>query len=217
MKRFFLLVIVGVVTAASLWAINPGNLNSVTFYNNTGFDIWYLFFSPGDSNQWGADILGSTRTLDDGEEVGFFVHYPDRCNQFDFMAIDEDGDAYFIWDYQICDGREEFIEITLADYEPGEAVQLDFAEVSLMNDTPYDMYYVFVSPSDSQMWGIDMLDEFTILEPDDVLSLAIPVSKSQTLFDILAVDEDADRYVFRIELNNQQSSYRWAIEMSYLQ
>lgn len=217
MKRTVLTILVATLLVGSLGAMNPEELNSITFYNNSGFDIWYLFFSPGDSDEWGADILGTTRTLDDGQEVEFYLHYPERCNTFDFMAIDEDGDSYFVWDYEICDGKPAAIEITLDHYDPNGTASFNFTEVTLRNDTPYEMYFVFFSPSDSEMWGVDMLDAQTILGPNDQLSLAVPVSKSTVSYDVLAVDEDTDDYSFRVELNSSQSTYTWPIEMSDLQ
>lgn len=219
MKRSLrILVLAAVMLAATTasFAIDPDNLNRVTFVNNTGYDIWYLFFSPGDSDYWGADILGTTRTLDDGEEVSFFIHYPERSNAFDFMAIDEDGDAYFIWDYEITDGTSATIEVTLADYD-GDYDMPDLTEVNLTNTTGYDMWYIFFSPGDSSMWGVDMLDDETILYDGETLSLYVPVSSSTTRYDFHSVDEDRDGYEFWVELSNRQESYTFNIELSDLQ
>ena len=120
MKKFTLSVIFICILAlfsAPAFAFDSDNLNSVTVYNETGFDIWYLHVSPEDSEGWGADVLGSERTLDDGEYLGFYILYPNECNSFDIMAIDEDGDSYIIWDYEFCDGYEEELEITLDDLD----------------------------------------------------------------------------------------------------
>lgn len=219
MRRFarsLVLVAVLLVAATTAFAVNPDNLNRVTFINSTGYDIWYLFFSPGDSEYWGADILGTTRTLDDGEKVGFYIHYPDTTNAFDFMAIDEDGDAYFIWDYEITDGEPAVVEITLANFDGGYEMP-DLAEVTLTNVTGYDMWYIFFSPGDSMMWGVDMLDDETILSDGESLSLYVPVSSDTTQYDFQGVDEDEDEYSFWVELNNKSAEYEFMIELSDLQ
>ncbi|MFW5685747.1 MAG: hypothetical protein ACOC0O_03750 [Spirochaetota bacterium] len=205
-----------VIVAGGAFAIDPANLNRVTFVNDTGYDIIYLFFSPGDSEYWGADVLGTTRTLDDGEKVGFYIHYPEHSNNFDFMAIDEDGDAYLIWDYEIDDSGPATIEITLDHLEGGYDIP-ELATVNLVNESGYDMWYVFFSPGDSSMWGIDMLDDETILETGETLSLFVPVSSNTTRYDFQSVDEDEDVYMFSVELSNAQSEYAWAIELSDLQ
>lgn len=205
------ILLLAVTTGAA--AIDPANLNRITFVNNTGYDIVYLFFSPGDSDYWGADILGTTRTLDDGEKVGFYIHYPDSTNAFDFLAIDEDGDAYIIWDYEITDGDAAVIEVTLDDLEGGYDLPA-LATVNLINETGYDIWYVFFSPGDSRMWGIDMLDDETILESEEMLSLYVPVTDTATRYDFQGVDVDEDAYEFWVELSNAQSEYTYAIEFS---
>ena len=210
------IAVLALVVASAAFGIDPDNLNRVTIVNNTGYDIWYLFLSPGDSEYWGADILGTTRTLDDGEKLGFYIHYPDYSNAFDFMAIDEDGDAYFIWDYVISDDRAATVEITLADYDGGYDMP-DLAELELTNDTGYDMWYVFLSPGDSSMWGVDMLDDETILFDGESLSLFVPVSREVVRYDFQGVDEDEDVYEFWVELSNRQDEYSFLIELSDLQ
>jgi hypothetical protein len=204
------------LVGSAAFGIDPDNLNRVTFENNTGYDIIYLFFSPEDSEHWGADILGTTRTLDDGEELSFYIHYPDYSNAFDFMAIDEDGDAYFIWDFVMRDDREATIEITLADYD-GSFDMPDLTEVYLTNVTGYDMWYVFFSPGDSSMWGVDMLDDETILFDGETVSLYVPVSTTAVRYDFQGIDEDEDVYEFFVELSNQQDAYDFEIELSDLQ
>ncbi|MFW5742930.1 MAG: hypothetical protein ACOC2D_06595 [Spirochaetota bacterium] len=203
------------VVATSAAAIDPANLNRITFVNKTGYDIVYLFFSPGDSDYWGADLLGTTRTLDDGEKVGFYIHHPDATNAFDFLAIDEDGDAYIIWDYEITDGDSAVIEVTLEDLEGGYDLPA-LATVDLINDTGYDIWFAFFSPGDSRVWGIDMLDDETILEPDETLSLLVPVTDTATRYDFHGVDVDEDAYEFWVELSDAQSEYTYAIEFSDL-
>lgn len=213
--RIIAVAALALLVASAAFGINPDNLNRVTFVNHTGYDIWYLFFSPEDSEYWGADILGTTRTLDDGEKLTFYIHYPEYSNAFDFMAIDLDGDAYLIWDYVISDDRAAMIEITLADYDGGFDMP-DLAEVELTNVTGYDMWYVFFSPGDSSMWGVDMLDEETILSDGETLSLYVPVSRSATRYDFQGVDEDEDVYEFWMELSNREDVYDFLIELSDL-
>jgi len=214
-RKWIVVALILLVTAGA-FGIDPANLNRVTFVNNSGYDFVYLFFSPGDSEYWGADVLGTTRTLDDGEKVSFFIHYPEFSNEFDFLAIDEDGDAYIIWNYEISDAEPAVIEVTLADFEGGYDLP-DLARVNLTNSTGYDMWYVMFSPGDSVMWGIDMLDDETILEAGDTLSILVPVSDAPVAYDVHTVDEDIDSYEFRVELSNARLEYSYAIEPGDIQ
>lgn len=215
MKRTLLIISIALLPAL-LFAFNPDELNTVEFINETGFDIVYLFFSPADSGYWGPDILGSSRILEDGGSLGFYIHYPDACNDFDFMAVDEDGDAYVLWDQSICDSSPATLRITLDNLDFDVATSMDFVEMNLVSDIDYDIYFAFVSPGDSRMFGVDMLDEDTILHTDEALSLVVPASSDPTRYDIMAVDEDMDTYSFAVELTNAQSEWTWEIEMSDL-
>ena len=215
LRRFAIAVAMVAFVTTQGFSFDPADLNRVTFVNRTGYDFVYLFFSPGDSEYWGPDILGTTRTLDNGERLSYFISYPDRSNTFDFLAIDVDGDAYIIWDYVIRDGRESVIEITFDSFD-GVYDLASLAMVNLRNDTGYDMYYVFLSPGDSNMWGIDMLDATTVLSTGETLSLFVPVDDTSR-YDFMGVDEDGDVYEFWIELRPDQMEYTFAIELSDMQ
>ena len=193
--------------------INPEHLNLVTFENRTGGTIKYLFLSPGDSNFWSTDILGSSRVLNEDSSIGFYIHYPNECDDFDFMAIDTAGNAFVLYDFRICDGTEPKIPLysnALQDSAP----EMDLGEVTIVNDTGYDIHYLFFSPSDSQMWGVDQLDMDTILTPGQSVSLLLPLESYEVSYDVQAVDEDTDSYTFSVSLDNSENAYQVAVEMS---
>jgi hypothetical protein len=189
-------------------------LNLVTFVNYTNNDIEFIFLSPGDSDHWGPEILGAERILEAGDSLGFWILYPDECNEFDIMAIDEDGNTAIIYDYTICDGLEEEIEITKKDMRD-DTPDIDFVTVYVENDT-IDVWYVFISPSDSEMWGVDYLDETTILEMEDSVGFLFPVTDETTTYDLMAVDEDLDTYSFSFEVDYSTDEDTFLIEISDL-
>ena len=189
-------------------------LNLVTFVNYTNNDIEFIFLSPGDSDYWGPEILGAERILEAGDSLGFWILYPDECNEFDIMAIDEDGNTAIIYDYTICDGLEEEIEITKKDMRD-DAPDIDFVTVYVENDT-IDVWYVFISPSDSEMWGVDYLDETTILEMEDSVGFLFPVTDETITYDLMAVDEDLDTYSFSFEVDYSTDEDTFLIEISDL-
>ena len=206
------LVLIALVGARA-FAVDPANLNRVTVANETGYNVNDLFFSPSDSNLWGADILGSSRTLNNGEEATFFIHYPNRSNSFDILAIDEDGDAYLIPDFVITDGTPALLEITFDEYQ-GSYDMDQLARVDLTNDSGYDMWYIFFSPGDSEMWGVDMLGGTEILGDGETLSLFVQVDDAADRYDVLGVDEDEDLYGFSVEVSNEQTAIEYLIELT---
>ncbi len=218
-----IMAIATVMLLGILWAV-PAQINdilsqttSVEIVNNTGFDIYNIFFSPADSNSWGPDVLDSTTIMETGDSVKFLVHHPERCNNFDFMAVDEDNDAYYIWETAICDDRDNIIELTLDDYSGEQAPDYDLVEVAFGNETAYAMWLLFISPSDSSYLGVDFLGSSTIMGPGDTISMYVPAGSVEVVYDVIAFDEDGDRYQFQVGVDNSRSSVSWPIEMSDLQ
>lgn len=208
-------VLLGFTAAADAQGINPEHLNLVTVENRTGGTVEYLFLSPGDSDYWSTDILGSTRVLSDDDDLGFYIHYPNECDDFDFMAIDKDGNAFILWDYQICDGAEAVIPL-YSDAMQESAPDMDLGEITIVNETGYDIHYLFFSPSDSQMWGVDQLDKDTILTTGQSVSLLLPLQEYDVSYDVQAVDEDTDTYTFSVTMDNSNDAYTVSVEPSDL-
>ncbi|MGD8340285.1 MAG: hypothetical protein PVH89_05850 [Gammaproteobacteria bacterium] len=181
-------------------AVDPDNLNLITFENRTGDDIQFIFLSPSDSEYWGTDILGSTRVLHDDDDLGFFIHYPDRCNDFDIYAVGSDDRAYLVYGHEICDGKPSEVRLTRRNLRD-DAPDFAYTTVELANDTDYEIWYLFFSPGDSNMWGVDQLDKDTILYPGDSMQLLLPAGKEDVRYDVRAVDEDEDTYTFYVEVS----------------
>ena len=183
-----------------LFAFDPAWLNSMVFFNGTSNDIEYIFMSPGDSDFWGPEILNSERVLESRDNLGFYIYYPDECNDFDILAIDSNGDALYIYEYEICDGVEETIAFSKRDMAE-EAPDFDFMELEIYNQIETEIYYMFVSPADSNMYGVDLLDEVTTILPGDTLSLLVPIGDDIVDYDFMAVDEYNDTYSFSYSLD----------------
>ena len=166
--------------------------NLIEFRNKTDKDIYYLFFSPGDSEYWGPDVLGNSRTLDAGESVEFFISYPEYSAEFDFMAIDEEGNIFELYNMEINDDSEARIVINdsqITDYWDLDDLENQLITLEINNYTGFEIYYLFISPSDSQAYGIDFMDSETTLFPDDAVSVLLLKSNADIEYDIQAVDE----------------------------
>ncbi len=65
--------------------------------NNTGgWDIYYAYISPSDSDQWGNDWLGSD-VMSSGETWEF----PVSNGTWDIRLVDEDGDNYILYNVPV--------------------------------------------------------------------------------------------------------------------
>jgi hypothetical protein len=67
--------------------------------NKTGFDIYYLYVSPGKAKTWEEDVLGKD-VLKNGQTVRVTVNGA-KSEYFDIRAEDEDGDTYTLWNVDI--------------------------------------------------------------------------------------------------------------------
>lgn len=201
MKKIPIILVLAVFCLFALPAFDEYELNTITFYNDTGYDIYYIFLSPGDSEYWGPEILGAERVLGDGESLGFYIHYPDYTNTFDIMAIDDDGYTFTLWDYEISDDAPAELTFSFEDLLD-DPPDLGFITLNLTNET-VPVYYLFVSPEDSRMWGVDLLDETTILGSEQTFSVLVPVSSTTDTYNVMAIDEDLDEYYFDLHLNER--------------
>ena len=206
MKKILIVSLFILVMAVAGYSFDSSELNNVQFVNRTDGTIVYLFLSPSDSGYWGPDVLGSSRTLDNGDSLGFYLHYPDTCNEFDIMAINGNDDAFILWNYEICDGQSERIVISGDDFTDSPP-DFDYVYLEITNTVSYDMHYIFVSPSDSNMWGADLLDESTILYEDETLSVLVPSSSSSVTYDFMGIDEDMDKYRATITVSDNDVYY----------
>ncbi len=201
--RKAILIPLFILAAFSLWGQSE-YYNTIEFRNNTSGEILYLFFSPSDSGYWGPDVLGDSRTLMSKQSVEFYISYPDETNSFDFMGIDEFGNIYEIYDEPITDGEAAVIVINKS--SKTDEIDLDILGemllgLEIVNSTGKEIYFLFISPADSQMYGIDFLDSMTTVMPDDSVSVLLFSNDTETDFDIQAWDEDDNSYSFSLSLD----------------
>ncbi|MGA1530314.1 MAG: argininosuccinate lyase [Kiritimatiellia bacterium] len=71
---------------------------------------------------------------------------------------------------------------------PALALNLDF---ELANETGVDIYEIYISPSEMDEWGDDILED-DILEDGDVLDVSFDPYEESELWDIMVVDGDGN-------------------------
>jgi hypothetical protein len=210
-------LVLAAFVAASVFGFDSDKLNKVTFKNTSGNKIQMIFLSPGDSDYWGPEIIGAQYVLKDGGTIGFYVHYPEESFTFDVMAIDEKGNKCELRGLTVSDGMEGTVALSKKNFN-ATAPNLTLATVNLRNATGEDLWFLFLSPSDSDAWGVDLLDEEATLADGDTFSLVIPIGKNKTKYNLMAVNEYGEEYKFNIQLDPNKTSreFNWAIEPSDL-
>ena len=188
------------LAAASAFAFDPGELNKITFENATGARIETIFLSPSDSEYWGPDIVGADFVVKNGGSLGYYIHYPEKTFKFDIMATDEAGHMFEVYNYALTDGKESTITFTQKNLH-NKAPDFTFATLKITNSTDHEMRYLFISPEDSDAWGVDLLDEESTLASGATHSVVIPIGKDKVTYNLMAADENNDEYVFDLTID----------------
>ncbi len=67
---------------------------TVELTNTLDYDINYIFFSPSESDHWGADVMDAETILKKGTTASFLVPVKAREIKYNVMCADEDNDTY---------------------------------------------------------------------------------------------------------------------------
>ena len=184
LKNKVYVILILLLVFSAVWA----SAEDIVVINKTGYDIYYLYISPGDSDDWEEDVLSDT-ILEDGGSIKLSVD-SGSC-VVDIQAVDEDDDSYIKWDFDICERSK--IVLTLDDlYSEDYAGAIQ--DFTILNDTGYDVHYIFISPDYSDDWEEDVLGDEEILPAGESYDVTFSGYGDHCSFDIRLVDEDGDSY-----------------------
>ncbi len=151
-----------------------------------------------------------------GAKIGYFVHYPGKSFKFDIMATDNKGNKFEIHDFVMTDGKEASVTLTKSNLDQ-EAPDFTLATVHIENNTGHELQYLFVSPDDSDAWGVDLLDEETTVPDGEEHSFVLAVGSQKVKYNLMAVDENDDEYKFNMTIDpNKKKEFTWSIDPSDL-
>ncbi|MHB1317644.1 MAG: hypothetical protein ACYCYF_03395 [Anaerolineae bacterium] len=126
----------------------------LTIINDAGVDIWYLFVSPSDAEDWGDDRLGGD-TIPAGDT---YTLTGISDGVYDVQARDaDDNPIQTIWSLTISGSTTQVIE--------EQALMLE-----VYNNSDAPIAELFVSPTDSDSWGEDQLGA-SIIAMEDTYTL----------------------------------------------
>jgi hypothetical protein len=79
--------------------------SEVEFINRSSWDIYELYISASDEDEWGPD------QLEDGilESGGSFLLHSIPCDDYDVLLIDEDGDECVLEEVDLCGDSEQWV------------------------------------------------------------------------------------------------------------
>lgn len=141
--------------------------------NETEEDIWYLYFSPSDSDQWGEDQLGGD-IIPAGES---YILTGISDGTYDIQARDSNNDVI-----------QTTWELVVTSDSVWTILPSEMSTLEINNTSDTEIAYLYLSLTESDSWGPDILN-------GDV----IPVNGSYTIsnieasiYDIRAEDANED-------------------------
>lgn len=168
----------------------------VTFVNETGQTIYFLYASPISADSWGQDLLGNT-VFPAGDV--FRVRLRGR-GSFDVRAIDSNGDEYIVWDWDFSQQRRVVLRqdkfVGVSSSQESRAL----AWLNVRNETNYTVTRIVAIQSGSGEWdsGQVFLDGREMLHNGEEYRLEFDIDDDDSLlFDVMLIDEDGDRYIKR--------------------
>jgi len=184
-------IVMTIVFAANLSAQqNP----SITIVNNTGYTVYYVYISPSDSDYWGQDRLDSDQIIRNGNSVTLRLPYPSsEVSRYDIRLTDSDGDTYTKMNVLLTANAR--IVFTFDDFDRSSAPAQSNPSITIVNNTGYTVYYVYISPTTHTSWGNDRLGSDQVLRNGNYVTLRLPYPLSEvSRYDIRLTDLDGDTY-----------------------
>ncbi|MGC9469194.1 MAG: hypothetical protein ACP5HS_11430 [Anaerolineae bacterium] len=163
--------------------------STLEIVNNSGQEIWYLYVSPADAEEWGEDQLG--------EDI-----IPAGATYM--LSGLSDG----LYDAQVRGENDNAIE-TVWEFEVRGTTTWEvtgMAALEVINTSGTPLSNLFLSPSESESWGEDLLGDETI--PADASYLIEGVEVGD--YDVRVEDSEGElvEAIYNVSLNG---NYYWYV------
>jgi len=168
---------------------------SINIVNKTGYIVYYVYLSPVSSDTWGSDKLGSGILPNNGSFEVDSLPLNDS-SLYDIRLVDKDGDSYTKTSVRLQSNQN--IEFTINDIDSdtssSNTAGNDLPSLRITNRTGYTIYFVYVSSSESNRWGDDVMGD-DVLNNGQSVNVRLPVALStRNKYDIRLKDSDGDTY-----------------------
>ena len=195
MKKKIVLALVILVTVSGIVAAQ--NLPSITIVNNTGKTIRYAYVVVPDGGVMFIDDYGEggwednrlDKNLANGASFSYQLPYPiTQGSEYNIKLVGDGGPIYVKWGVKVTNGmRVVFTASDMEDYRG--------PTITIVNNTGYKIYYLYISPRYSSSWGYDQMGSTEELANGASKSIKLPVHTDiNDTYDIRIKDSDGDTY-----------------------
>jgi len=183
-------------TVQVLCYYSRGAISPIRFVNNTGYTGYYLYIRPTGAVSWGSDVLGTDILRNRGSFSVYSLPISNN-DRYDIRLVDEDDDTYT--KQNVLVRPDQSVVFTFDDFDRGSSIPVnqgnDGPFVTIVNNTGYLVYYLYISPTTSDTWGEDRLASNQTLPNGQSVSVRLPYPLSVTdKYDIMLEDLDGDTY-----------------------
>jgi len=169
--------------------------SGIRITNTTGYTGYSLYIKAAGARQWGSDLLGNN-ILRSGQSFTIPSLPASGNNRYDVRLVDTDEDTYTKLNITIQPNQS--IVFTFSDFDKSPAAGSAANEgplVTIVNNTGYRIYFLYISPTTSDTWGQDRLAASQTIPNGQTASVRLPHPLSVTnKYDIMLEDEDGDTY-----------------------
>ncbi len=163
---------------------------SLEIINDSGRDIWAIYISASDADDWGENRLTDT-VIRDGKS---YVLKGIPAGVYDLQAVDENGEVIeTVWEVEIAEDTYWAV--------------VGGATLEVVNGSTKIVAALYISPSDSDSWGEDWLGGVTLKSGG---SYMVEGLESDTLYDMKAEDGEGNvvEVVYSVPVSG---NYTWYI------
>ena len=184
MKKFFFRIFL-LISFCSLSTAQENRILTIT--NKLDDAIYYLYLSPAEESDWGEDYLGD-EILEVYESISITLP---SSGLYNLMAEDESEKSYRIDGIDL--NKAEALTVSNEDFLPFGGRNPVQKKLRFNNNTGEDIYYLYVSSTNSMYWGEDILND-EILSDGDTYTVELPIDSDYPRHDLLAEGEDGSSY-----------------------
>jgi hypothetical protein len=156
--------------------------------NQSGAEIWYVYISPTEAEDWGEDWLGEEDVIPEGE-THLITGIP--AGTYDIRVEDQLGEAVeIIWEAEIAEDLTWTV--------------LGVGSLKVVNASETDIVYLYIAPTGSDSWGQDWLGEDQVIAAGESYVIEnVPVD----VYDIKATDvEDQNvETLYTVQLSGEDT------------
>jgi hypothetical protein len=182
----------------------------ISMVNESGVDIYELYASPASANDWGYDILGDDILYDEYVYNDQFSISPSTL-EWDFQIVDSEDNVIYFYDVDFSDYSVNGVQLTLT-YDGYDAyidisnltsiesnIEYDIP-IGIINNTGFEIYYLYSSPASDEYWGDDILNSTISYGDYDILYF--PISQDTLDWDIRVEDIDGNYLEYYVDFSD---------------